>query len=518
MKILLRSTLFLIIVLSVNLPLAFSMIRIGEGKPNEKQGSTSQQQTARRETEESDEDRELRLSAHTERGAAATTRDQTYDKGMEGEESLNDAEEPSPITMPVGFSEASKRLLQETLKRFSPGVLRQYHSGLRKPSKQMQSIIDQWETEGISIDPECVDRAIATRKRVQAMTAEANAVEANAEKAFDKLEEGQYYAAAMHLGDQFIEAAIQVRDAWIETAAMYQRIPGRQWGIRLKETWARKVDECQQQQEEIQQDFLKQVEKIASEATASITKFRKIGAALMQEKKYSEAARLSDAYEKIIIAQRALPSPLPKERLSMVGAINLELGLESLKTAMFQAELRHHTMIGSGIWESDIEERTSNESSSAPSASAQGKLSIKEIEEEKSNHAFRRRVAALEIYATKTLETADDCFTFFTSGGEFADETDTNDLSAAYDGLETAAWVLNVLKIRIVNGDQDSVLQQEKEKTAIRNLEKAIEEVHIIAARIGNEEVYEQDKNTAKILANLQKAKEEYQTTLQNEK
>ena len=175
-------------------------------------------------------------------------------------------------------------------------------------------------------------------------------------------------------------------------------------------------------------------------------------------------------------------------------------------------------MIGGGASENDMEEHTTNESIATFSTSSQRKLSADKIETEKKNSAFQHRAAALESYAAKTLETVYDCFNYFTSGGEFADETDTNDLSAAYDRVETADWVLNALKTRAANGEQDSWLQQEKEEMAIRDLEQTIDEAHAIAARIGNEEVYERDRNTDKILANLQKIKEEYEAAVQNEK
>ena len=159
------------------------------------------------------------------------------------------------------------------------------------------------------------------------------------------LENKQQYATAIHHSDQFIEAAAKVRDAWIKTAEMHLQIPGRQWGVRLKDTWARKIDKWEQRREEIQQDFLTKIKKIANEATDSIEKFREIGATLMREKKYDAGASLSGAYGKIITAQRALPTSLPEERLSTEAAIRLEVGLESLRAAMLQAELKYQTML-----------------------------------------------------------------------------------------------------------------------------------------------------------------------------
>lgn len=509
MQILLRSILLLAIALSISLPSAFSMIRIGGIKPSEEQGSTSQQKTtfdrtaaARRKSEGTDKIEIWPSDSNAKRGTAVAARDETYEKAA-GEESW-------PIKVPLGFSEIEREWLKQDLQKISPERLCQYNNASWQPGKPTQEILGRWKAKGVTIDPDFVEEATAIRKDAEKKTIAAKKLETRAEQAFSTLEEKQQYAVAIYHSDQFIEAAAQVRNAWIKTAEMHQQIPGRQWGARLKDTWASKVDEWQQRREEVQQDFLRQIGKIDSEATASIEKFQGIGAALMQAKKYNEGASLSGAYGKIITAQRALPTPLPEEKLSMAAAIKLELGLESIKAAMLQAELKHQVMIGSGGSESDVEERTTNESITTFSTPSQRKLSADEIETERKNYAFQQRAAALECYAAQTLKIVYDCFSIFTSGGEFGDETDTNNLAAAYDRVETADWVLNALKTRAASGEQDSWLQQEKEEMAIANLEQAIEEAHTIAARIGNKQIYEQDRNTARILADLKKAKAEY--------
>ena len=524
MQILLRSALLLTIAVSTSVPSAFSMIRVGAIKPSEEQGPTSQQKiiferttAASRESEGAHEGETLPSDSTTKRGTAVTARDETYGTAIE-EESPSDQEESFPIKIPAGFSEIEKTLLQQDLQKISPESLSQYNSALWQPSKLIEEIFRRWKAKGVTIDPDFVAEATAIRKDAEKKTIAATKLETRAEQVFSMLEEKQQYAVAIHYSDQFLEAATQARNAWISTADMYQQIPGRHWGVRLQDTWARKIDEWQQRRQEIQQDFLKQIKKITSEATASIEKFQEIGATLMREKKYDEGASLSDAYGKIITAQRTLPTSLPEDRLSTETAIRLELGLESLKAAMLQAELKHQVMVGGGASASDLEERTTNESIATFSTFSQRELSADEIAREKRSHAFQHRAEALESYAAETLKTVYDCFGIFTSGGEFADETDTNDLSAAYDKVETADWVLNTLKTRATNEKQDSWLRQEKQEMTIADLEQAIKEAHTIAARIGNEEIYEQDKETHKILADLQKATEEYEEALQNEK
>lgn len=452
---------------------------------------------------------------------AATTAEQARAEEMEASSSTIE-DDSFGIVVPSDFPQAKRDELQQSISELVRLKLLKQTSELKT---KVKPLLKKWEPQGVIIDRDFINRASNCRKDAEQKTRQASLLKDDYTKAL----EGNSCFAALHYGRAFDLAAAQVAEAWLQTAALHARIPGRHWGVQLKDTWAEEAKACRECQHNRVQDLLNETKTVSDAAKVIIQNLKKQCDTLLKSGRYDDNAELSHAYKKIVavqqaadVAQKEIEDILKAQpKKSSTGKISfydpksilpLEIAMEALKVTMQEAEQISQELIHNEE-DNESEGRTTNESlllEVLENSSSQEMRLGQTLEQ--TIRKFQQYTDSVTHCAQKLFDIAETASRVMTSGDvQFSDPTDGDNMSIACDKLTMTMILLDVVQKKIDTLSSDPLLLKEKQDFSIAVVKDAMEQVKDSIKAL---KFYKHSEETEEILQELQKLEEEHPTFL----